>query len=132
MRRVLKSEDILGWRCVSIPTRGECHHDRMVNKQHREILTCQMIITGDSSIYSLHLELRLWVSIRVINHGGREQSYKSRDMVSSDSGLGRLLVIVKDIDKTDIEYLYKMNYQSQLKIIMSEHEYLCHLAAQYP
>ena len=36
-----------------------------------EILTCQMIIYGDSSIYSLHLDLRLWVDIRVIKHGGR-------------------------------------------------------------
>ena len=32
---------------------------RMVNQQYREILNCQMIVSGDSLIYSLHLELRL-------------------------------------------------------------------------
>ena len=47
----------------------------------------QFFIFGDSSIYSLILELRLWVDIRV-----EEQPYKSRDMVGSGSGLGRLLV----------------------------------------
>ena len=34
--------------------------------------------------------------IRVIKHGGREQPYKSRDMVVSDSGLGRLLVNIME------------------------------------
>ena len=38
----------------------------------------------------------LLLIIWVIKHGGGEQPYKSRDMLGSDSGLGRLLINVKD------------------------------------
>ena len=54
-----------------ITTRGKSHHNRMVNEQDREILTCQMIVSGNSSICSLYLELRLWVNTGVVKHGGR-------------------------------------------------------------
>ena len=41
-------------------------HNTVDNKS-----TLLPIISGDSSIYSLHLELRLWVDIEVIKHSGQ-------------------------------------------------------------